>query len=258
MSVSTELWRGLTTAGPEGVQIPLGLGQIFPNDPGSITFYYNLFSIFTLAILASVSGQRDTKYMALLIPLWAGFTMFAGWLKYDSMVQGFGILVVCSAIAMISYMQDTRHERFGIAGPGNTIIKIFTFLIVLQCVVAFTNTIHVFPDDVKPIAAVEEKYTNIDLTKEIPKLSNTGGLMNDIVSAGTASVQMGLSALRLFLECLLSIAFTSIVLMSIFPWLTQAGAAGTAFLVVLQFVIWIMDVLFILSVFYRVSLDPGW
>ena len=101
--------------------------------------------------------------------------MWAGWLHFVNQATGFGIIVVCCMIAIMTYMQETIHEKFGIAGPGNKIIKIFTFLIVLQCVVVFLNTGNIFPSDTQNIGVADNKYTNMDLSNELPKLNNPVG-----------------------------------------------------------------------------------
>ena len=248
---------GATFAGPSGVLLPLGVELVVKSLP-QITAIYNYFSIFMLLILAIASSQRDTKFMSILIPVWAGFCMWAGWLHFVNQATGFGIIVVCCMIAIMTYMQETIHEKFGIAGPGNKIIKIFTFLIVLQCVVVFLNTGNIFPSDTQNIGVADNKYTNIDLSNELPKLNNAGGLQNSISDILTVGTQMAIASIRLFGECLLSIALFSVVLSQVFPWVVQAGAIGVAFLVVIQVAIWLMYLLFIFQTFYRPGPDPGW
>ena len=107
---------GATFGGPDGVRLSFDLANVLSN-PTQITFIYNMFALFIIFILAIAASQRDTKFMGLLIPLWAGFCMYAGWLKYPDQGVGFGILVVCVMLAIMTYMQETVHERFGIAGP---------------------------------------------------------------------------------------------------------------------------------------------
>ena len=248
---------GATFGGPAGVLLSLGVENVLGNLT-QITFIYDMFALFTIFILAIAASQRDTKFMGLLIPLWAGFCMYAGWLKYPNQGTGFGILVVCTMLAIMTYMQETVHERFGIAGPGNKIIKIFTFLIVLQCVVVFVNSAAIFPLDVQPIASSNAQYSNIDLTKEITNATNSGGLLAAIVDIATASLQIAITALLLMGKCLLSIALFAVVLAQVFPWIVQAGAIGIAFLIVMQFAIWTMYIIFIFSTFYRPGPDPGW
>jgi hypothetical protein len=257
MVVYELLGTGATFAGPAGVLIPLGIEQVLSNLT-AITATYNMFAIFILLILSIVASQRDARFMALLIPIWAGFCMWAGWLHFVDQGTGYGILVVSAMIATMTYMQETVHERFGIAGPGNRIVKIFMFLIVLQCVVVFVNSSSIFPSDTQPIAQSNSQYTNIDLTKEITSTSGSGGLLNQIVDIISATTQIAVSALVLMAKCLISIGLFAVVLAQVFPWIGNAGVIGVAFLVVMQFAIWAMYVMFIVQVFYRPGPDPGW
>lgn len=247
---------GATFAGPAGVLISLSIEKVV-SDLTQVTFYYNMFSIFTILLLSVVSSQRDTRFMAFLIPIWAGFCMFAGWLKYSDMGTGFGVIVVCSMLAVMNYMQETRHEKFGIGGPGNTIVKIFTFLIVLQCSVVFVNSANIFPG-VTPIAESNSQYSNIDLKSEINTASGTGGLLQPIQDLSSVLTQIAVSAVSLLAKCLVSIALFSVIIAQVFPWVVQAGAVGVAFLVLIQFAIWLMYVIFIITTFYRPGPDPGW
>lgn len=246
----------MTFWGPAGVLISLGIEQVI-NNLTLVTQYYNYFSLFSIMILAVVSGQRDAKFISILLPIWAGFCMFAGWLKYPDPGTGFGILVVCCAIGIMTYMQETVHEKFGIAGPGNKIIKIFMFLIILQCVVVFVNSAHIFPT-LGPVAPSESKYANINLDTQFSTINAAGGLTNPVVDILAIGLQMATAILMLMMKCLISITLFSAVLAEVFPWIVQAGTIGVAFLVVVQFAIWMMYLLFIFTLFYKPSPDPGW
>ena len=184
--------------------------------------------------------------------------MFAGWLKYPDPGIGFGILVVCAALAIMTYMHETAHEKFGIAGPGNKVVKIFMFLIILQCVVVFVNNSAIFPDENGPVSTVNDQYTNIDLNQEVSDVNSAGGLTASVVDIATISFQTAYSALLLLIKCLISIAFFSVILSFVFPWIVQAGPIGLAFLLVMQFAIWGMYLLFIFTMFYKPAPDPGW
>ena len=257
MTVYTSAGMGITMLGPEGVLISLGIGLVVSNLT-MVTALYNYWSIITIIIIGASAGQFDSKYMGLLMPLWAGFCMLAGWLKYPDQGVGFGILVVCTMLAIMTYMVEKRHERFGIAGPGNMIVKIFTFLIVLQCVVVFLNASAIFPSDTQKLAPSNNQYANIDLNSQITQVTSTGGLTATIMNVATITLQIAVSALLLVLKCIVSIALFSAVLSQVFPWILQSGAIGQAFLVMIQFAIWFMYILFVFYAFYRPAPDPGW
>jgi hypothetical protein len=248
---------GITGTGPGGVMVSLGLEQVVSN-PVLVTQFYNYWALLTLLVIAVSAGQRDSKFVTVLLPLWAAFEMYVGWLKYPDSATGFGIIVVCAALSIMMYMVETRHERFGIAGPGNMVVKIFTFLILLQCVVVFFNTSAIFPSDTPQLSASNNQYAAIDLGSQMGKISDSGGILETAVDTVSATVQLAISALILILKCLLSIALFSVVLSQVFPWIVQAGPIGAAFLILMQFAIWLMYVLFIYQVFYRPGPDAGY
>ena len=248
---------GATFLGPAGVLLSLGIESVVSNLT-LVTQLYNYWAMFTITVLAVMTSQRDEKFMAVLLPLWAGLCMFFGWLKYPDMSSGFGIIVICAAIGIMNYMNVTRHEKYGIAGPGNQIIKIFTFLVVFQCIIGFVNMSNIFPSDVLPVASTNSQYTNIDLNTEMTTLNSAGGFGLDIFDIGTIFYNMMVAALKIFLTMIISVAAISVVLAASFPWLVQAGAIGVGFLVVLQFVIWIMYAFLIFQLFYKPTADPGW
>lgn len=247
---------GLTMAGPAGVLIPLGIETVVSN-PSLVTLYYNYFALFGIFLLGIMASQRDSKFISFILPVWGGVCVFAGWLKFPDAGAGFSILVVLVVLSIINYMQDTRHERFGIAGPGSIIIKLFTFMIILQCVVVFVNSSSIFPTGTQPIAQSDQKYANIDLQQNVGQISGTGGLYSVVQNIVTIATEIGISSLVLLGECAVSVGAFSFVLSQIFPWILQAGAIGAAFLVILQFAIWTLYVLFWFTMTYRPSPDPG-
>lgn len=255
---------GVTQNGPGGILIPLGIERLSEMgliSPTMVTFYYNMFVIFIMMLIAVSASQRDLKFMNIMLPLWAGVSIFSGWLTYPNPVTGLGIVIVAGMVGVGNYMTDTLHEKNGIAGPGNKVILIFKFLVILQCVVVFVNSAAIFPADVTQLTPSNPSYSTIDLNLQMHGISSSGGMINDavnfIVDIATIAAQIATSALIVVLKCLVSLALFSVVLSQVFPWILQAGATGAAFLVVLQFAIWTMYLLFIFTIFYRPSPDPG-
>jgi hypothetical protein len=248
---------GLGATDPGTRLISLGIETVV-SDPTLVINYYNWLSVILLAIIALSASQFDAKFISILIPIWAGFELWAGWLYFPNQSTGYAVIVVCAMIAIMTYMQETRHEKYGIAGPGNTIVKIFTFLIVLQSVVVFVNSAQIFPSDTVPVGIENSQYATIDLAKNMGVMNSAGGLTADIVDTGSILLQTGISVLLLLGKLLLSIAFFSVILAMVFPWIVEAGVIGTAFLVVIQIAIWVMYALFIFALYYKPSPDPGW
>jgi len=264
---------GLTMGGPAGVLVSLGIESIvgIATNPTLVYQLYNYAAIIPIFILAISAGQRDTRFVGLLIPIWAGFTLFFGWLKYPDVngiagsgaANAFALIVILVILGIMTYMQETIHERFGIAGPGNKIIKIFTFIIVLQAVVVFMNVPTVFqaifPSGTQSISTGNtQQFLNVDMNHQMTGMSGSGGLLAQIVDIATATLQIAISSVKMLITMLIGIAAFSLILTAVFPWIVQAGAIGLAFLVIIQFAIWSMYLIFIVTIFYKPGPDPGW
>lgn len=248
---------GLTMGGPAGVLIPLGIERVV-SDSTSVAMYYNWFALGLLTLLGVMSGYRDTKFMAILLPIWAAVSLFSGWLTFPDPGAGFAIIVVMCILAGVNYMQEVRHEKFGIAGPGNIIMKLFMFMIILQCTVAFVNGSAIFPSGTQPLAPTNSEYTNIDLSANIGNINGSGGLFAQIMDIVTMAAQIGYSTLIMLGKGLLSIGLFAVVLAQVYPWIPAAGVVGFGFLVILQFAIWALYYQFWFQLTYRPGIDPGW
>ena len=261
---------GLTFGGPAGVLVSLGIEYLTSN-PTLVYQLYNYAAVIPLFILAITASQRDARFVNILIPVWAGLMLFFGWLKYPDVngvvgsgaANAFALIVILVMLAIMTYMQETIHERFGIAGPGNKIIKIFTFIIILQAVVVFMNAASVFPaifpTGTQAISTGNtQQFLNVDMNYQLTGMSGSGGLLAPVVDIATATLQIAISAIKMLISILIGIAAFSLILAAIFPWIVQAGAMGTAFLVILQFAIWSMYLIFIVTIFYKPGPDPGW
>ena len=258
---------GATFSGPGGVLIPLGVETLGVLSSIQISNIYNWVAVILIVIAAVSASMLDKKAMMIITPLVAGFTMWAGWLNFNnnpnpiaSAGTEFGIIVVCVVIGIVQYMTEVQHERFGIAGPGNKVVKLFWFLIILQATVGLVNNASIFPSDVQPISNVNSnpEYANLNLNVEMTEINSAGGLTAAVVDIVTIAGQLAASILLLFLKILLSLAAFSVIMYGVFPWFSQAGAAGIAILSILQIGIWLMYFMFIFTIYYKPSPDPGY
>ena len=257
--VYTAIGTGMTMGGPANVLIPLGIEYIPGLSLSQIALYYNWFAIGIIFFLAFISGYRDSRFIAFIMPIWAGVSVFAGWLTFPNPGTGYALLVFMAVLATINYMQEVRHERFGVAGPGNIIIKLWMFMIILQCVVVFTNNAGIFPADTQPIAAGDNQYTNIDLQSNMNAITNSGGLFAKFMDIVSIAAQIAYSVLIMLANALFSIGLFSVVLVQVYPWILTANTLlGVSFLVVLQFAIWMLYVQFWFTLTYRPGPEPGW
>ena len=246
--------RSVTGKGPEGVLISLGLtGAGIP--VATAVNYYNWISMGFLYLIAAVAGSRDTRFFAILIPVFAGLFWYMGWF---SAVAGFdvpGMLIFLAVLAVAYYMKDSLHEKSGSGGPGTMIMNITFYLIILSAVVGLVNTSNLWGmGGMQMASAVNNSYTNVDLTTQVNQITGTGGILANLVSDVMILTTMAFSGLRAFLSIMLSIGLFSLTITQIFPMITTSPMA-MGLLVVFQCAIWLLYAKFILDLFYKPS--PG-
>jgi hypothetical protein len=258
---------GLTMAGPGGVLFSLGIETLGVLSSTQIWNIYNWAAVLLICITAVSASMLDKKAMIIITPIVAGFTMWAGWLNFNnspnpsaSMATEFGILIICVVIGIVQYMTEVQHERFGIAGPGNKVVKLFWFLIILQAVVGMVNQSSIFPSDVQPLSTTNSnpEYRNINLNTEMTEINSAGGLTAAVVDIVSIAGQLAASILLLLLKMIISLAAFSVIMYGVFPWFAQAGVAGVLILGIIQLGIWLMYVMFIFTIYYKPSPDPGY
>ena len=233
--------------------VSLGLENVVP---ASATMYYNLLSIGILFLIGSLSSSRNTRFFAVLLPLFAAILVYFEWLQGTNPVQTYGIIVMCMILAAAVYMKDSLRERFGVGGPGSMVINIMIFLILFQTVVGVVNMTGLWEGNAAPSPENQYSYQNFDLSKQVPVATNTGGLLGDIASTLGAMSDMLLSGLRMFLALLVSIGAFSVVLGSVYPWMVTnpdgtVNTFGVAILGVIQVAIWMIYVKFIYDTFVK-------
>jgi hypothetical protein len=274
--IAGSIVSGMTMPGV-GPLISLGIEKVITNNPSLVTYLYNCVFIFILGLIATSASERDSRFTGFLIPLWAAFCLWAGWLNYTVLVNGvvtinntngYAIVVICFLLAFLNYAREVRHQTFGIAGPGDITIKAFTFIVVLQCAVVFVNSAAIFPNDVGNVAESNTQYqypssyatAAMTLQNQSFSMGNSGGLLNPTgaIDIASATVQIAISCVIMLLQCLAALFGFSLVLLAIFPWIGQAGVVGLGFLGMLQIAIYIIYLQFIVKLFYKPGPDPNW
>ena len=267
MTVTGGSGLGITANGPGGVLLSLGIETLGILSTAQVSNIYNWVAVIVIIIVGVSASMLDKKAMMIITPIVAGFTMWAGWMNFNnnpnpsgSMLTEFGIVVMCVVIGIVNYMTEVQHERFGIAGPGNKVIKLFWFLIILQAVVGMVNQASIFPSDVQPISTVNSnpEYANLNLMTEMTEINSAGGLTAQVVDIISITGQLAASILLLFLKVIISLALFSVVMYGVFPWFAQAGIAGGLILGIIQIGIWLMYLMFIFTIYYKPSPDPGY
>ena len=193
-----------------------------------------------LFLIAASASQKNASFFGVMLPAAAAFEVWVGWLQFPNPATGWGIVVFVTILAVGLYMKDRLHATFGVAGPGSLTMTIILFIIILQCVVGFTNGLGIF-DAQGNVAGTPTEYQNVDLSTAIPTVNNTGGFLDQLWSTLTLMTEVTVATIRLLLNVAAALACFSIVLGGVFPFI-GATTAGVAFLVVLQVAIYYMYV----------------
>lgn len=230
--------QAFTCKGAYGILVPLGFENFVPIAQARV--YYNWISISVIVLLGAISSSRTTRFVAILIPVFAALFVFMGWMTNANPAhpeQLWGVIVITALLAAMVYMKGSLHERFGIAGPGSMMFNVVFYILILQAVVGFVNSTAIWDYNSAPTASTQ--YSNIDLEAQVTTVSNTGGLLNDLAQVGTILLEMSIGVLKMFLSMGLALIAFSVVIAIIFPWI-YPSAYGPTFLVILQLGIYII------------------
>lgn len=258
MPVSADTWlnasRSIGGKGPSGTMLDLGFQAAGVSTAQALN-YYNWISIGLLYLIAAVAGSRDTRFFAILLPIFAGILYWIGWL---TAVTGFdlsGMLVFLGVLGAAYYMKDAMREKFGMGGAGSTIVTITFYIIILSAVVGLVNTSNLWGlGNMQMSAAVNNSMTNVQLSSQVSDITGAGGILQNLVSDVMILTTMAFSGLRAFLSIMISIGIFSLTICQIFPFITTSPMA-MAFLVVLQVAIWLLYAKFIMDMFYKAPLQ---
>jgi hypothetical protein len=203
------------------------------------------FSLAILFLIAASASLKNASFFGILLPAMAAFEVWVGWLQFPVPATGWGIVVFVTILAVGLYMKDRLHMTFGLAGPGSMTMNIILFIIILQCVVGFTNGLGIY-DVTGNAADTPVQYQNVDLTTALPSVNNSGGFLDQLWSTLTLMTEATIAVMRLLLNVVAALACFSAVLQGVFPFI-GATTAGIGFLVALQVAIYYMYVLWFVN-----------
>lgn len=231
-------YRDVTYKGPLGILVSLQFENFIPVSTARI--YYNWISVGLITMIAALASARTTRFVGVLLPIFAGLLVYMGWLTNANPShpeQLWGVIVVTAILAAAIYMKGALHEKFGIAGPGSMLYNIVFYIILLQAVVGFVNSTDLWDYNTAPTASTE--YSGFDLGTEVNTLSGTGGASADITELGNFFLTLAFGCLKLFLSIAASLLLFSAVIGVIYPWI-PASSYGLGFLVIMQLGIYIV------------------
>jgi len=184
-------------------------------------YWYNFISMCILIPIACTASSWNKEKMAVFIPIVAAILVGFGWLHSGDMTKTVGIIIGLGLLGAAIYMKGSLKQNFGLGGPGSTLMNLAIYMVVLGAVFGMLNSAAIWGDNA---GSVPNPYTNVDLGKEIPQMSNGGGLMDDIVNT-SAIGGATLAAIKTIFAVIGSIACFSGMVLLMFPFLTQSALA---------------------------------
>ena len=213
-------YRDVTLSGPSGILISLGIENFVPLEQARI--WYNWICIIIIVPIACMASQRNFEKFAVFIPAVAAILAGFGWLHSSNMTATIGLIIGMGVLGAALYMKASLRQTFGIGGPGGTLVNLAVYMIILGAVFGLLNSPAIWGDNTAPIPS---QYSNVDLGKEIPQMSNAGGIGDDIVNISNALFTAGLASMKVLLAVVGSIACFMGMLLLMFPWLAQSALA---------------------------------
>jgi hypothetical protein len=255
----------VTCNGPTGVLVSLG----FENIPGLSTaqwiWMYNVVSILGISIVGALSSERTTRFFVILIPLVAMLFIFFGWLNItdangnyiqNEQIALWSNIIGCLLLGVMVYMKETLREKWGIGGPGSTLMNIAYFIVILQAVIGLVNnpTIglynNVFGPGTGNVANTPTEWQNSTVAvSQMSEVGNSGGALTSLISDGSLLLTISIGALVGLVNVILGVVLISAVLAASFPFLL-ASPFAVAFLIVIQIADWLLLIKVAYDVFY--------
>lgn len=235
--------------------VSLGIEKIPSVSLTKAVFYYNWISMGILFLIGAMSSKRMTRFFAVLIPIFAGMMIYMGWLISPNPITTWGTVIMCGLIGATTYMKGSLRENFGGGGPGNLIINVVYYIILLQACVGIVNAtgmwVHQDQGNVVDATTLPEYMNNAknaQLDTSITTINDSGGWMTGLISAAGIVWDMVLSVIKMLFSVLASLILFSYVINSIFPFIGSTPL-GVSMLVLLQLGIYLMYVLFFVAMF---------
>lgn len=240
------------------LRVSLGLENLMSLDTAFM--FYNYIALGIIFFIASMAGARNEARYCVFIPLIAGFFAYIGWLHSPSPVATWGVMVMCGLLGVMIYLNEAHHERYGVGGPGPKLINIVLYIVLFQAAFGMVTALGIFDLNSgapatnvcavggQNIQATCDSYGNINLEQSVQGVSNSGGLLNQIVSVATALGGMALSLIFFIVTMAATIVGAPLVINStmnnLFPGIGE-NAAYLAFMGIVAIVFWAADVIFV-------------
>ena len=207
--------------GPTPFLISLGIENVV--DLATATMLYNYIAVGFILAMAAMVGPRGEGRMCVVLPIFAGVFTWFGWLNAPNPAQTYAVIVVTALLGIAIYMNEQNRERYGVGGPGSKLMNIVYFIILFQVAMGLVSGMNLFdmPGQQTPNMCVVGNSTwgaqcdsngLISLSSSVNSQAGTGGIMQDIISMGSAMVGVGVALLQMIVTVGVAIVAFPIVL----------------------------------------------
>lgn len=207
--------RSVTAKGEHGILVEIGFEDLLPNEDW-VRLFYNWISVMLVFFMMAMASQRNMRFFAIIGVIIAAMCGYFGWFYSSNPVQLWGLIGVSGLIAAGVYLKDTNKEKWGSGGPGNTLMNFVFLMILLQSAVGVVNTTAIWEHNT---AVTPDKWQNVELSEQLNTVSNTGGLLDGLITTAIMLLEMSIMVLKMVITILLSIVAFSVTLLLVFPWM---------------------------------------
>lgn len=107
-----------------------------------LEFVYTAISLAFVFLLGSVVGEREVKYVLVLLAIFAGIFTLIGWLPP---IYASSIFPLLLGMSVVNFIRDQYREKFGGSASASSLIwKVMAFVVFLQFAIVFVNGLAAF------------------------------------------------------------------------------------------------------------------
>lgn len=258
----------LLMQGPAGIMVPLYIENFVPASEAMM--WYNYIATILLLLIAATTGSKGEPAYCALIPIFAGmFTLF-GWFKFPNMANAVAMMVICGVFGIMIYMNETNHDRNGIAGPGSKLLNIVFLIILFQTVLGIMPSIGIFDPSATagtsygqaycPPSANCGSYSNVDISQSMQVVADGNGFLSGVASVVYGSVTAFIAMLYFLVTAIVNVLLSATVIghliEGIWPGVTST-VPFMAFMGLISVVFWACDLIFISNVYLKLFPSEG-
>jgi hypothetical protein len=254
--------------GPSGILLPLGFENYM--DIATARMYYNYIATILLVAIAATAGTRAEPAYCVITPIFAGMFMLFGWLSFANHGNAVAVMVITGVLGVMIYMNETNHEKNGLAGPGSKLLNVVFFIIMFQVILGVMPALGTFDSSATnapsygqaycPPSANCASYSNVDVKQSMSSTADGGGFLSGVVSIITGSVTAFIAMLTFLVKAIIDTIFSASVIATliegVWPGVT-ASAPFLAFWGMLSCVFWACDLIFISNAYLKLFPSEG-